>query len=160
MRLLSLEVAKRLLFTGRNVFPFDSSESHKTIAFAILHGCVVEDAGAKLGFLTAGALKQAVIDNEGINTILIRERLDCICHFLGQESRKAQPVCLRAVQKTVECVLRERFFERTGLLLHVHAAVREYIAELVLEDIDNGNAFFFLGITFAKQVSDAISAEK
>jgi hypothetical protein len=45
-------------------------------------------------------------------------------------------------------------------LLHVHTAVREDIAELILEDIKYRNPFFFLSITLTEKISDAESAEK
>lgn len=45
-------------------------------------------------------------------------------------------------------------FEGTGLLLHIHAAVREDIAEFVLEDVDNWDAFFLRSVTGTEQFSD------
>ena len=60
----------------------------------------------------------------------------------------------------VKSVLGEGFPKRTRLLLHVHAAVSKYIAKLVLKDIEDGNAFFFLSIASAEQSSDLESAKK
>ena len=50
--------------------------------------------------------------------------------------------------------------ERTCLLLHVHAAVGEDVAKLILEDIKYRNPLLFLSITLTEKISDAESAEK
>lgn len=41
-----------------------------------------------------------------------------------------------------------------ALLLHLHAAVREDIAELVLEGDENRVAFLFTGIALFEQIAD------
>jgi hypothetical protein len=45
-------------------------------------------------------------------------------------------------------------------LLHIHAAVGEDVAELILEDIKYRNPLLFLSITLTEKISDAESAEK
>ena len=50
--------------------------------------------------------------------------------------------------------------EGVGLLLHINAAVREDIAQLVLEDFQYRDLFFLLCITFEEQLPDAECPKK
>ena len=93
---------------------------------------------------------KTVINNERINTFLICQRFDCINYRFGAQRCKAQPVGFLPIEESIEGVLREGFPVGTGFLLHVHASVREDIAELVFEDLKNRNSLFFLRIAFAE----------
>lgn len=105
---------------------------------------MVEDPGPELRFLTAGTFKQAVINDEGIDTISIRKGFNSICNFSGQEGRKTKPVDPGIVQEPVEGIFRKRLTEGSGFLLHVHAAIRKDIAQLIFEDIQyKGTPFSF-----------------
>ena len=83
---------------------------------------MVKHAGTEFCLLTAGAFKQAVINDECVDTIVAGEWFDGISNFPGQQRGKAQPVRLWIVQEPVKGILRKSFPERPGLLLHVHAA--------------------------------------
>ena len=121
---------------------------------------MIKDPGPEFRLLTAGTFKQAVINDEGIDTISIRKGFNSICNFSGQEGRKTKPVDPGIVQEPVEGIFRKRLTEGSGFLLHVHAAIRKDIAQLIFEDIQYRNAFFFLGITLAKQFTDSKRVEK
>jgi hypothetical protein len=45
-------------------------------------------------------------------------------------------------------------------MLHVHAAVGEDVAELILENVEYRNPLHFLSITLTEKISDTESAEK
>ena len=121
---------------------------------------MIKDPGPEFRLLTASTFKQAVINDEGIDTISICKGFNSICNFPGQESCKTKPVVLWIVQEPVEGILRKRLPEGSGLLLHVHASIGKDIAQLVFEDIQYRNTFFFLCITLAKQFTDSKCAEK
>ena len=74
--------------------------------------------------------------------------------------RKTKPVCFCRIKKTVKGVLEERFLEGFRFHLHVYASIREDIAQLVLEDVNNRNTFLLAYITFSEQVSDFEYFEK
>ena len=60
----------------------------------------------------------------------------------------------------IKCILRKWFTERAGFLLHIHASVSEYVAELIFENPDGRNTLLLLGITCPKQISNLKSAKK
>lgn len=121
---------------------------------------MVEHAGTEFCLLAARAVKKTVVNDKCIHTVIRCERLDYIDHLPGQEGGKAQPVRFRTVQETIERILGERFLEGAGLLLHVHAAVGKDVAELVLEDVEYRNTFFFLSIALAEKITDPESGKK
>jgi hypothetical protein len=45
-------------------------------------------------------------------------------------------------------------------LLHIHAAVGEDVAELILEDVEYRNSLLLLGVALTQKISDTESAEK
>ena len=49
---------------------------------------------------------------------------------------------------------------RIRLHLHIHASIREDVAELVLENIENWNSFLLAGVTYAEQIPDLEEFEK
>ena len=120
---------------------------------------MIKNFGSKFRFLAARSFEQTVVYNKGVDTVIICQRLNCGSSFFGEQSCETKPVDPGIVQEAVKSVLGEGFPKRTRLLLHVHAAVSKYIAKLVLKDIEDGNAFFFLSIAFAEQSSDLGSAK-
>lgn len=109
---------------------------------------------------TACTLKEVVINDKSIDSVLVSQRLDGIGNGLGKQRSKTKLVCSGTVQKTIESVLAERFLERTGLLLHVHASSSKGVAELVFENLNDRNAFLLLRITLTQKISNLKSVEK
>lgn len=53
-----------------------SSESHKPVAFTVLNRYMIEYHGAEFSLFAAGALEQAVINNERIDTVIVGKRVN------------------------------------------------------------------------------------
>ena len=63
---------------------------------------MIKYSGPEFCFLTAAALKKAVIYDKGIDAVIISERFNRIGYLFGQKRRKTKPVDLRIIQKAVK----------------------------------------------------------
>ena len=119
----------------------------------VFHGAVVEDPCEQLHLFRAGTVEQAVVNNEDILALLVRQRLHEAVDDPGRKQcRETLPVCPGVVKETVDGVLGESFSKCACLHLHIEAPVGEHHTEQETEDIHYRNPLFLSGITLKEQL--------
>ena len=103
-------------------------------------------------FFGAGAVKQAVINNEDILALFVRqgfhEAVDDVCR---KQCCETLPVGPGVIEETIDGVFGESFSKCTCFHLHIETPVGKHHTEQEAEDIHYRDTFFFSGITLKEQ---------
>lgn len=95
---------------------------------------MVKNFGTQFCFLAAGAIKKAVINNEGIFPFFIRQIPYVIVHNVCRKKKsETEPVCFCRIKKAIENVLGKLFHKRVGTLLHIHTSSNKNVAEFITQ---------------------------
>ena len=120
----------------------------------VFHGAVVEDPCKQFRLFRAGAVKQAVINNEYILAFFVSEGFHEAVNDAGRKQCcETLPVRPGVVEKTVDGVFGESFSKCTCFHLHIETPAGKHHTEQESEDIHYRDTFFFSGITFKEQRS-------
>ena len=115
---------------------------------------MVEDPCKQLHLFGAGAVEQAVVDNEDVPALFVRQGLhEAVDDAGGKQCRETLPVRPGVVEETVDGVFGESRSKCACLHLHIEAPVGEHHTEQETEDIHDRDTFFFSGIAFEEQLS-------
>ena len=119
---------------------------------AVFYGAVVEDPGGKFRLFRAGAVKQAVINNEDILVLFVRQGFHEAVDDVGRKQCcETLPVRPGVIEKTVDGVFGESFSKCTCFHLHIETPVGKHHTEQEAEYIHYRDTFFFSGITLKEQ---------
>ena len=137
------------------------SQSQHPIAALVFHGAMVKHFREKLRFAGTGTVKQAVINNKDVFTVISRQRLHkTIYDPGGKQGCKTLPVGFGAVKETVNRIFAKTAIKGARFSLHIHASVRENKTKQVTEDVHHGNALQFTGIAPEKEFPNPELPEK
>ena len=102
----------------------------------------------KLAFWATSILLAAeIIDDQNIFTFPGIQRNNGVPDNPGcQQGSKTDPVDLEHLHKAVNGVFRETWGVTPGNQAHIHAPVRENQQEKILENLNNRNSLFLIGI--------------
>lgn len=143
---------------GIAVWPFERKQAE---TLPLFHGDMFEGFWYKPGSSVTGKWIECVIYNEYIFPVVWSQQAhELIYDAFWEQRREPEPVCLRTVQETVDCILGEVLFKRFRLYLHEHASVWEDDTEEILEDQNSRNAFFFSCSAKVEEPANLIFAEK
>ena len=119
-----------------------------------LHGAVVENPCEQFRLFRAGAVKQAVVNNEDILTLFVRQGFHEAVDDAGRKKHsETLPVRPGVIEKTVDGVFGESLSKCTCFHLHIETPVGKHHTEQEAEDVHYRDTFFFSDITFKGQFS-------
>ena len=125
-----------------------------------MHIRVIKNFWSQFCFLSAGAVKKTVINDEDIFPAIICQTFDVIVYDICSKKRsKTEPVCFCGIKETVKRVLGKLFLKRASPSLHIHTSSDKNVAEFAPHEENYSTSLITLHYTKRNRFMPFLLAE-